>query len=386
MPVRCLPDAKLKPRRNHPDACEMPAGCQTALKFSTILKQFSSLLAGLLLRVFLIRNINMAVKRPNGPRHKIPSTDYSFADGLLEAAALLMIPADQGQHAAFERLMPRLYILKEKGFSILQITELLNQSGFKLQPSTVRIYYNELLAKRMDQCQSLMSEQILLLAEIRKETQGASLETIRSRVEGVMAKQQAQVTSRIDSVLALNAKPGARVSSPIQHRLPSPVEVVTPGISQNVDHIKAGIHPAPQPQTQSAATRANDDLPVASVLKPMVQRKAGLYQDETYSVYLPLRCSVLPEGVIPLKRREGFDEAIYLPGDLEHPYLPGVMLSLEQRLSSIALEFVNTEDGEVRMETPDEKRFRVLWRKPIPMTISSSSHEFTKMDMSLFRK
>ena len=155
----------------------------------------------------------MAVKRPSGPRHKIPSTDYSFADGLLEAAALLMVPADQGQRAAFERLMPRLYILKEKGFSILQITELLNQSGFKLQPATVRIYYNELLAKRMDQCQSLMSEQILLLAEVRKETQGASLEVTCARCFAITSSTRLLMVSRFAPLVSLRISASNKICS-----------------------------------------------------------------------------------------------------------------------------------------------------------------------------
>nr|WP_181377637.1 hypothetical protein [Polaromonas sp. W11N]AWD72332.1 hypothetical protein pW11NP2_p004 [Polaromonas sp. W11N] len=146
------------------------------------------------------------------------------------------------------------------------------------------------------------------------------------------------------------------------------------------------LHPPLQHHIQAAATRGDDDLPVATVSKPLEQHKAGLYQDETRSVYLPLRCSVLPEGVEPFKRRDGIEDYVFLPGDLEHPCLPGVMLSLEQRMSSIALEFVNTENGEVRKETPDEKRFRAMWRTPLTMTPSSTSHHFTKMDMSLFPK
>jgi hypothetical protein len=43
-----------------------------------------------------------------------PGTKYQVPITLLmvvfETAALLMVPADQGQRAAFERLMPRLYI------------------------------------------------------------------------------------------------------------------------------------------------------------------------------------------------------------------------------------------------------------------------------------
>lgn len=47
-----------------------------------------------------------------------------------------------------------------------------------------------------------------------------------------------------------------------------------------------------------------------------------------------------------------------LPGDLEHPAVPGLMLSLEQRLFSVGLEFVNLDTGEVRLESPFEKCFR----------------------------
>lgn len=319
----------------------------------------------------------------SGPLRRLPSAAFVSADLFLEAATVMAIPDDQTQRKAFESLMPHLYVLRNRGCSWAQLTKLLKEAGLEYQLSTVRNYYGEMLATRQDICQQRMNEQILLMAEVRKETKGVDVATLSSRVAAIMEKQRAQVASKLDSVFGSVAGPVLPDVAPAP--LPTPlVAVDPPAVTSSVENFKTGLHPAPQHHIKPVATGLDDALPVAPVLKPMVQRKTGLYQDETFSVYLPLRCSVLPEGVIPLKRREGIDEAMYLPGDLEHPYLPGVMLSLEQRLSSIALEFVNTEDGEVRMETPDEKRFRVKWKKPIPMTISSSSHEFTKMDYSLF--
>lgn len=333
----------------------------------------------------------MANKPQHGPRHTLSGEQTSVAEGLFDAAALLMKPENLKQRKAFEQLMPRIYVLVEKGFSMLQITKLLNEAGFKYQPSTVKVYYNELLASRMDICQQRMTEQILLMAEIRKETVnvGAASE-IRSRVQAVLDKQRASVTSKIDSVIGPVGGPVSVVStspSAIAHpKSPSSLAAGPMAAKPEVGIKKPGLHPAPQTQAKPVTIRNNAATPTASEIKPDWHNKVVSQKEEIPSVHFPLRCSVLSADVESFKRRNDVEEHVYLPGDLEHPCLPGVMLSLEQRMSSVALEFVNTENGEIRKETSDEKRFRVLWRKPIPMTISSSSHEFTKMDMSLFRQ
>ena len=287
--------------------------------------------------------------------------------------------------------MPRIYVLVEKGFSMLQITKLLNEAGFKYQPSTVKVYYNELLASRMDICQQRMTEQILLMAEIRKETVGVSAASeIINRVQAMLDKQRASVTSKIDSVIGPVAGPVSVVStspSAIAHpKSPSSLVDSPMAAKPEVGKKKTGLRPAPQTQAKAVTIRNNDIAPTASDIKLDLQNKVVSQKGEILSVNFPLRCSVLSADVVSFKRRDDVEEVVYLPGDLEHPCLPGVMLSLEQRMSSVVLEFVSTENGEIRMETPDEKRFRALWRKPIPMTPSSTSHQFTKMDMSLFRQ
>ena len=333
----------------------------------------------------------MGITSRQGPQHKLAGGELPVAKGLFEAAALLMTPENLKQRKAFEELMPHLYVLVEKGFSMLQITKLLNEAGFKYQPSTVKVYYNELLASRMDICQQRMTEQILLMDEIRKETVNVGAASgILSRVQAVLDKQRASVTSKIDSVIGPVAGPvSVMCASPsaIAHpKSPYSLAAGPMAAKPEVGIKKPGLHPDPQSQAKPVTIRNNDITATALDIKPDWQNKLVSQKEEIPSDNFPLRCSVLSADVESFKRRDDVEEHVYLPGDLEHPCLPGVMLSLEQRMSSIALEFVNTEDGEVRMETSHEKRFRVLWRKPIPMTISSSSHEFTKMDMSLFRQ
>lgn len=217
----------------------------------------------------------MTIKRPSGPQRKLSSEDYSSAEILLEAAAFLMTPADQGQRAAFERLMPHLYVLKEKGCSIAQITNLLNQSGFKLQPSTVRVYYRELLAKHIEQCKAHMSEQMPLLAEIRQQANSKNLGAMRSRFEQMIVKQQAQATSRLESVLKLDMKRAVPAFSSAQPPLPSPVRDVQPALVPSVNDKNPRFGAAPHGQIKPEGKRADDAISVAPAIGTDVKNKAA---------------------------------------------------------------------------------------------------------------
>jgi hypothetical protein len=60
------------------------------------------------------------------------------------------------------------------------------------------------------------------------------------------------------------------------------------------------------------------------------------------------------------------------------------MLNLDQRLYGAYLDIIEMNDGSIRLETIQEKRFRILWKQPIPMTPSRTSGDFTKMNLALF--
>ena len=155
----------------------------------------------------------MTTKKPRGPWHRVSAPDFSTAEEVLKAAALLIVPEDQTQRQALEKLMPHLYVLKNIGFSFAQIAGLLGQCGFNLQPSGVRDYFREMLATRMDLCQERMNEQMLLMAEIRKETKGADMSAIFGRVSAIMDKQRSAAGSKIDAMLGIAPKDNAGVAA-----------------------------------------------------------------------------------------------------------------------------------------------------------------------------
>lgn len=96
-----------------------------------------------------------------------------------------------------------------------------------------------------------------------------------------------------------------------------------------------------------------------------------------------IRClALLP--VKPLERRDGVPEEVYLDGQLEHPAIPGLMLSKDERLYGKQLEIV-VNNGETHLESVKERIFRIKWIKPIPRTETASSKYFMKMDYELFK-
>jgi hypothetical protein len=99
-----------------------------------------------------------------------------------------------------------------------------------------------------------------------------------------------------------------------------------------------------------------------------------------------LRCLSLEPGIDPLPHRDGVPQFVYEVGQLEHPAVPGLMLSLEERLYGTALEIVDA-NGEIRVESVrTERPFRIKWKAPIPVSVGSTSKNFVKLNESLYKK
>lgn len=121
-----------------------------------------------------------------GPANKISDVDFLKAENIFISAMSIVVPDDRSQRKAFESLMPYMYVLRNKGCSWAQLTKLLNDCGLKLQPATVRTYYSEMLSSRLDICQEQMNEQILIMAEVRKESMEFDKELTAKRVSAVL--------------------------------------------------------------------------------------------------------------------------------------------------------------------------------------------------------
>jgi hypothetical protein len=349
-------------------------------------------------------------KTPRGPLQRLPGEDISTVDAVFKAAMLLLVPEDQTQRKAFERLMPYLYVLRNKGCSWPQLTKLLGDCKIHLQPSTVRAYYSEMIGTRMDICQNQMSEQILLLAEIRKETKGTDVSEISGRVSSMMNRQSSVASAKIDSMFG----PTATVDTPVapvvtppaaSRREPaSPADVKTTAgsrpthaqIKQEPEQEETGSFGLLSSSTSSAASAGKptffdlDDAPAIPNLSPRTaptakKNMAATPHEEQNPPPEILLCLPIQSGINPLKRQPNVEASVYEEGNIEHPALPGTMLTLDQRLCSVALEFSDS-DGVIRMETSEEKRFRIFWKKPVPVTKTMTSKNFTGMDLSLFKK
>jgi hypothetical protein len=349
--------------------------------------------------------------------------DFATAEEVLKTAALVVVPEDQTQRQAFEKLMPHLYVLRNKGCSWAQLAKLLAECGFKLQPSTVRSYFTEMLAGRLDVCQTRMNEQIAIMAAVRSETAGVDLAAISGRVQAHQRQLQQSAASRLDALFGSSPTESAprihKASAPAPQLNAPPVPAISrrdaaPAhlTDEEGSHAPAGefgllglpasasrparggpaffdldteppaapppsrsrkATPAPPPEPRQPAPRPSPAaLPTAPALGSSKKRLARLQ-----------------DGVPPLKRRENVPAHVYEPGELEHPAIPGLMLSLEHRLYGASLEYFEVggpDEGEIKVETSDQKRFRVVWRQSVPMTKTRTAESFTQMDNTLFKR
>lgn len=322
-----------------------------------------------------------------GALHRFGATDLSVAGEVLKAATRYLVPEDMTQRQAFKAYMPELYILRNKGCSFAQIASLLADCGFTLQPATVRMYYSEMLAERLDECQRRMNEQILLLAEVRKETNAVDVSTVSDKLAEINERQRKAAAEKIEKLFGVREDqvPSPTTNGPTQNALaPREKNPTKPSAKKNNNPILED-----EPGVPNLSPVATENPGTVSSPSPSSEQKNhSVAQSPAERPSQPsiLRCLPLQAGVKPLTPKANVPAEVYKPGDLEHPAIPGLMLSLEQRLYGVALEYQDLDSGEVLFETMQEKRFRVFWQKPVAMSPSSTSDAFVKMDESLFRK
>ena len=341
---------------------------------------------------------------------RVSAFSLAKAESVLKAAELLIIPDDLTQRQTFAQLIPHLYVLRKRGCSFNQLTTLLSQIGVNLQPSTVKSYYWEMLAEKQDICQARMNEQIVLLAKMRKETKDVEItEATQKIIDSMNGKYN---TSSVSPALPTPAPPPPveliATSAPESASTPVPLlspengkkllrkQKPVPGdfVEPQVNEADAGFgllkkKPGAGEVKKPAFFDADDSAPVipnlSSEIKQVVLSQpieaAGSVEGKQ-----KFRCSPLKSGVEPLAHRPMNDQNMYQEGMLEHPEIDGLMLTLNERLFGAHLEYVNRETGEVLIENPTEKRFRVMWKKSLKMQETSTSGNFTKMDLSLFEK
>jgi hypothetical protein len=348
-------------------------------------------------------------KIKRGRVHKVAAMDVGIVEEVFKNALQLLVPEDAKQRTVFASLMPYMFVLRNKGCSWDQLTDLLNKCGFKLQPSTVRSYFGEMQQVHMDQCQQRMNEQILLLNEVKKQTKSVDISIITSQINGIMDKQRTAAATKVQALFGESCVSSGHAmhdTAPAQRNEPaSPAHLKTAEpASPARQKTGAGLRPAPEqqeeqnsfavlgPTTNILATGTPffdldgaPTIPVISAINPSTASQKSVQQKANETQKKPtFRCSPLSQGIKPLTPRPNVPAEIYQDGAVEHPAINGLMLTLAERLYGAALEFVN-DDGEIHTESIHEKRFRVMWQKPVTPTPTTTSKNFTDIDRAFFK-
>lgn len=325
--------------------------------------------------------MSAAQTKKTGVWQRLGGEEVSIGSEIMKAATLYLVPQDMTQRQAMATYMPELYVLRNKGCSFAQLASLLVECGVNLQPSTVRIYYGEMLAGRLDECQQRMNEQILLMAEVRKATVAVDPSIVSEKLAEINDRQRAFAAGKIERLFGVQEHQKTGLPQASVHE-PTKPERATPNPTP-LNHLFIEDEPVVPNLTASGQStiETSHPLPVEPApQKPLVASPSPQTPDQPRN----LRCMALQSGVKHLPQKPHVPAEVYSPGDLEHPAIPGLILNLQQRLSCLSLHYLETDTGETHVESLHEKRFRIFWQKPIPMTPSSSSDSFVKMDMSLF--
>ena len=343
-------------------------------------------------------------RRTPGPLKRMSAEDSLAIREILAVAWQTIEPEERTQRQLFAALMTELYALRMKGFSFRQIASLLNDSGFSLQPGTVRSYYNEMIAARMDECKKRFDEQMALLRDAQQMTRSADLGHLAGKIVAMRQRNQELVDQRIKAVLSASDVGGlqsanqdsrpqttpANVKTAKKNAPPTPPKKQPAEVAQKGNESGFGLTDSRVIATGETRSSffdgggvADEDSQVStSGTSTSITPSAGAKREPPSTQKNTLRCCA-PKGKDappPLERRPGVPIEVYEDGLLEHPAISGLMLTKEQRLYGALLEFINSEDGVVHIETMNQKRFRIKWARPVQP--AGSTKDFVQLHQS----
>lgn len=130
-------------------------------------------------------------EKARGKLKRLTGDEVATGIHFLRAAAIYLQPDDITQRQAFAAFMPDLFVLRSMDCSFSDLANLLRECGLKLQPSTIRTYYNEMLEDQMEACQKRLEEHRQLAAECRNEFRGQDISTIAEKLAELDAATKA---------------------------------------------------------------------------------------------------------------------------------------------------------------------------------------------------
>ncbi|WP_434716331.1 hypothetical protein [Paraburkholderia sp. A3RO-2L] len=353
------------------------------------------------------------------PNRKIGIVDKHAIGVSLEVAAVAIDPDEYSYRAVFKEMMPKLYVMRQRGMSFAQLHRVLNQAGFPIALATVRTYYNECLLDMLDECQKYLKrmERVIDVAEKttvevdRTSEMQATKQAIRSAVS-VEGDRRAAM-----SINAFTAVPSITKAS----GLPAPaltVQTAPPDTSAEpadsgegagkaeTDEGTSSRGFAPPDPLMGSGARASQATPAkpansealsrpqttsSALVAPVVAANAAPSRVTAATQSPPSLDATAATGsayCLTNPTDEQIEIVANLPPDvlgdavLEHPAIPGLMLTRNQRLYIGRLEY-RSAVGVESVEKGTEMMNRREWKQAVPSSVGRTSGDFVELDTSI---
>lgn len=323
--------------------------------------------------------------------------DKQAIESSLEIAALALLPDEYSQRDIFRALMPKLHLMRKRGFSFRQIATLLEQAGLKLAIGTVRTYYYEFLMEMLEECENYSEKSSKAVNNVTagdSSKRGAAPSAVdeskavhtalKSQVDDAARQKSNSTVNRFVSTVAgasmapPTAGPQAALAQPAAVSSPAPAgRIVTPPTKPQPP--LAGAQPGPLDAAPAGTSSAS------SLSHPEAEKSPAPALVAHGLAGASARCTTEPTPD-QIEEKGGLPEDVYdFEQVLEHPAIEGLWLSRNQRLFKARLEYVKA-DGSSAFETGKEMLARRDWRKPIQSSQGRTSKDFVEMNTSILGK
>ena len=324
-------------------------------------------------------------ERPQG-RRRIGLVDRQAIEASLDIAARALLPEEYSQRDVFRVLMPKLFVMRKRGFGFKQITKLLNDAGLALAIGSVRTYYHEFLMDMLEQCESYFRANELAAKTGAEDS--AQIRALPAGRESAIHQAQAQVLNQVNGQaeartqvllgrLVGAVEPAPRSGAAGASMAPAPAT----GLIARPPESPAARGPNPAPVPGGSAPKKTTPLRPASRPKNPPPRPPLVAAAEGAGA---LTCVTTPEKD-QVREEPGLPAEVYTAPSLEHPAIGGLMLDRAQRFYTSRLRYA-TSDGELKMEKGAEMIARRSWKAPQSVRTGRTSSDFVEMQSSILGK
>lgn len=328
-------------------------------------------------------------------RTRAKIADVNGIEKALQLAALTLTPDEVSGRSLINRLMPHLFTLRKKGFSFKALTKVINDAigntTAKLQPSTIKAYYNEFIVDRIDDCTEQLKKSTKMIAEIEKSTPSSDpellAEGIRLRAATLSRPSGAEAMNRVLAGQA-NSAPALEPETPlVEKKFERPSGAAAPPAPRLTSEMENSglVIPKKEPTSQIAAASKTPEASSPPASKQAAQAPSAntgggaALSPEVVCTTIPTAEMLHPStsDVFMNNPQAFFSEAI-----LEHPAISGLMLTSKQRMCKSRLGYKS--NGSDLTETVSQMAARVTWKQSLRTSPSKTESHFVKMDTTLF--